>query len=56
MKRMIGIYCIDPAPWGINYRLIEMFDTEEDAEKVLKVLESVNVNFKRYEIVSWSET
>jgi len=45
------IYELTPAPWGDHYRFVEGFETEEDAKKVLEVLESVNVFFNTYKIV-----
>lgn len=45
------IYSLSPAPWGDAYRMVEMFDTKEDAEKVLKALESVNILFHYYKII-----
>lgn len=45
------IYDIVPAPWGDDYRHIELFDREEDAELVLEALEKVNINFNYYKII-----
>jgi len=53
---MIGIYSINPAPWGDDYRLVELFDTKAGAEKVLEVLESVNIYYNEYKIVDWSKS
>ena len=39
-----------PSPQGHVYRVVEIFDTLEDAEKVLKILEEVNVSFHVYKI------
>lgn len=47
---MYAIYSISPTPIGTDYRLVERFDTKKDAKKVLKCLESVNINFNVYEI------
>jgi len=52
---MYSIYSLTPAPWGDAYRLVETFDTKEDAEKVLATLESVNILFNCYKIVEWEE-
>jgi hypothetical protein len=46
-----SIYSLSPAPWGDNYRFVESFDTQEDAEKVVKCLESVNVLMNCYRLV-----
>ena len=48
---MWAIYSLVPAPWGDDYRLVEGFDTQEDAAKVAKCLESVNVLMNCYRIV-----
>ena len=45
------IYSLNPAPWGDDYRLVETFETKQDAEKVLAVLESVNVAMNCYKII-----
>lgn len=50
---MYCIYKITPAPWGDDYRLVDTFDTEEDAQKVLNCLESVNVSFNYYKTIYW---
>jgi hypothetical protein len=47
------IYSLSPAPWGDDYRLVETFDTKEDAESVLKALEEVNILLNCYKIVVW---
>ena len=52
---MFAIYSLSPAPWGDQYRLVETFDTEEDAKSVLETLEKVNTNFSTYKIVDWKE-
>ena len=51
--KQYAIYSISPAPWGDNYRLIEMFEEKEDADAVLEILETVNVNFNVYKIIEW---
>jgi len=48
---MFSIYSLSPAPWGDSYRLVEMFDTEDDAKEVLASLEKVNILFNCYKIV-----
>ena len=47
------IYELDPSATeeGDEYRMVQMFDREEDALKVLEVLESVNDLFHCYKIV-----
>lgn len=50
---MWAIYEVSPAPWGDDYRFVDSFDTEGDAEKVIICLEGVNVNFKAYKIIHW---
>jgi hypothetical protein len=52
---MFAIHSITPAPWGDAYRLVETFETKEQAEIVLKALESVNISFNCYQIVDWTE-
>lgn len=54
---MVGyaIYSLTPAPWGDNYRLVEIFDTKRDAEDVLKSLEKVNIFYKVYKIVEFKQ-
>lgn len=48
---MYIIYSIDPAPDNTEYkRLVEAFERMEDAELVLKALESVNILFHYYRI------
>ncbi len=49
----IEIYKVTPAPWGDDYRLIETFDSVEDALSVLISLEAVNVNFNLYRVIKW---
>ena len=49
------IYELTPAPWGDDYRYIKTFDRYGDAEKVLKVLESVNIDFSVYKIITKEE-
>lgn len=53
---MWSIYKINPAPWGDDYRLVESFDTEEDAQEVLDCLESVNILFNTYKIICWEKS
>lgn len=54
---MVAIYTLNPLPNGKDeYRLVEMFDTEADAKKVLAVLESVNINFNRYELLYFEDS
>jgi len=48
-----AIYELTPAPWGDDYRFIQAFDTKEDADEVLAVLNSVNCNFHVYRIVEF---
>ncbi len=55
MKRIYMIYELTPAPWGDDYRLIQSFDRKEDAEKVLDVLKSVDIDFHIYKIIEWKE-
>lgn len=50
-KKYYTIYSLNPAPWGDAYRLVERFDTKEDAESVLKALENVNVLMNCYKII-----
>lgn len=52
---MFSIHSISPAPWGYDYRLVETFDNKEQAEIVLKALESVNISFNCYKIIDWTE-
>ncbi len=52
---MFGIYSVDPAPWGEDYRLVEMFDDIEHAKRVLQTLEKVNISFNFYKIIEWPE-
>ena len=52
---MISIYTLTPAPWGDDYRLVESFDTWEQAVEVLKALEKVNISFNLYKLVDWSK-
>lgn len=52
---MWSIHELTPAPYGDNYRLVEWFATEEHAKKVLKVLESVNYEYKVYKIYNWKQ-
>ena len=52
------LYCIHeltPAPWGISYRYIVGYDNKEDAETLLKCLESMNILFNTYKIIEWKE-
>lgn len=49
---MYAIYSLTPAPWGDSYRYVEGFEWREDAEKVMKCLNSVNINFNLYVIVN----
>lgn len=51
---MYAIYSLTPAPWGDDYRLVEMFENLKDAEEVLECLESVNVSMNLYKIY-WLE-
>lgn len=46
-----SIYSLTPAPWGDHYRFVESFDIEEDARKVLRCLESVNVLMNCYRLI-----
>jgi hypothetical protein len=55
MNKYYSIYSLSPAPWGDDYRLVEIFDNRADAELVLKALESVNAIFNCYEIVEWEK-
>ncbi len=48
---MFSIYSLCPAPWGDRYRLVEMFDTEEDAKLIWNALQKVNILFHYYKIV-----
>lgn len=50
-EKYYTIYSLTPAPWGDDYRLIEIFDRREDATLVLRVLENVNVLFNCYKII-----
>lgn len=50
-REMFAIYSLTPAPWGDDYRLIEMFEKREDAEAVLAALERVNILCHDYRIV-----
>lgn len=52
---MFSISRITPAPYGDHYDHVEFFETKEQAEIVLKALESVNVSFNLYTIVDWNE-
>jgi hypothetical protein len=52
---MYSIYSLTPAPWGDDWRFVDAFDTLEDAKKVLKVLESVNISYNLYKIVDFVE-
>jgi len=45
-----------PTASGIKYRLIESYDRIEFAETVLKTLESVNINYTAYKIISHPHT
>lgn len=45
-----GIYSLDPAPNGTSYRLVEAFETLEDARYVLSSLEYVNIIPNTYRI------
>jgi hypothetical protein len=51
---MISIYSLTPAPWGDQYRLVESFETWEQATEVLKALEKVNISFNLYKLVDWN--
>lgn len=53
---MVGyaVYEITPAPWGDNYRFICIRDTNEDAEKVLNILNETDTNFSYYKIIIWN--
>ena len=51
---MFAIYSLTPAPWGDDYRFVEGFDTKDQAEVVLKALESVNIDFNLYKVVEHS--
>ena len=46
-----SIVDVTPDMNGDNYRLVEIFDTRDDAESVLLVLESVNVYHNLYKII-----
>lgn len=46
-----SIYSLTPAVWGDRHRFVESFDTEEDARKVLRYLESVNVLMNCYRLI-----
>ena len=48
---MFVIYSLTPSKGGMEYRLVEVYDTKADAELVLNSLESVNVYFNTYRIV-----
>ena len=49
------IYSLTPTPKKKDlYRLVEVFDTMEDAEFVLAALEKVNVSFHCYKIIEES--
>lgn len=48
---MFAIYSIDPDEDNNEvYRLLEIFDTKQDAEIVLEALEKVNIGFNLYRI------
>ena len=49
-QHLYAIYSLSQTPSGTNYRLVECFGNKEDAEKVLEVLESVNVLCNCYRI------
>ena len=51
---MYCIYSLTPAPWGDDYRLVEIFDTRRDADEVLAALEKVNVICRCYKIIEYS--
>ena len=55
MNKMYALYELTPAPWGDSYRYVKGFDRKEDAEKVLKTLEEVNIDFSLYKIIEWKE-
>ena len=47
---MFIIYSIIPCLEGDHKRVVEEFSTKEDAQKVIRVLEEVNVDFNYYVI------
>ena len=53
--RLYCIYELTPAPWGDNHRYIVGYDNREDAEEVLKCLNSVNTIFDTFIIIEWKE-
>lgn len=49
---MFAIYSLTPLSQGIDeHRLVEIFETKQDAEKVLSALEQVNISFNYYKII-----
>lgn len=51
---MYGLYELNPAPWGDDYRLIQYFEDKEAALVVLEVLERINWEFHTYKIIDWN--
>lgn len=52
-----SIYSLDPGDNGEDeYRLVEMFDNEDDAKYVLAALEKVNFAFNVYRIQEMKTT
>jgi hypothetical protein len=50
--KLYYIYSLDPNPNGTDdYRLVEAFESREDAEYVLLALEKVNILFHCYQII-----
>lgn len=54
--KFFAVYEIESAPWGDDYRLVEMFDTREAAEHVLEALNKVHGDFSLYDIVEWEKS
>jgi len=48
---MYSIYELTPTYNGDDFRLVESFDTLDDAEFILQQLEKVNISFNYYKIV-----
>lgn len=49
------IYGLTPTPWGERHRYITEYVNKEDAEKMLKCLNSVKILFNTYKIIEWKE-
>ena len=50
---MFGVYSLTPAPWGDDFRLVEMYDNRKSAVDLIKVLEENNILFYKYKIIEW---